>query len=300
MEDPKRFADAFNYFAFNGKQVVQAELLTADDVTELGIIMNQEKTEAAQKFRDVLKKCIVKEDDKYAYLLMGIENHTDIHYALPVKNMIYDALNYGKQVTERAKEHKKKKDLYGDEFLSGFLKTDKLKPVITLVIYFGTSEWDAPRTLKEMFEGVSEQILRFVPDYKVNLIVPKEIEDFSKFHTDLGKVMKYIAVADQKELLNAVAQEEAYQVVNSETARLLKEVAGVKIKMNNKKEVNMCKALQDMTDEARADGMEQGMYQEFMENVLNMHESGMDAQTIARYLKKDFELVLGIIDKNRR
>ena len=146
MEDPKRFADAFNYLAFNGEQIVQAQLLTEADVTELGIIMNHEKVEFAQKVRDILKQCILKEDDKYAYLLMGIENHTDIHYALPVKNMIYDALNYGKQVTNRAKEHKTKKDLHGGEFLSGFLRTDKLKPVITLVIYFGTSEWDAPRS----------------------------------------------------------------------------------------------------------------------------------------------------------
>lgn len=286
MEDPKRFADAFNYLAFDGEQVVKAELLTEADVTELGIIMNQEKTEFVQKFRDILKQCIVKEDDKYAYLLMGIENHTDIHYALPVKNMIYDALNYGKQVANRAKEHKIEKDLHDDEFLSGFSKTDKLKPIITLVIYFGTSEWDAPRSLKEMFTDVSEQILQFVPDYKVNLIVPKEIKDFSKFHTDLGKVMKYIAVADQKEFLNAVALEEEYQDVNRETARLLKEVVGVKVKMKEKEEVNMCKALRDMTDEAR----EEGRMQVAKEVILLCREFGKTDDEIMNRLVVKLEI----------
>lgn len=43
------------------------------------------------------------------YLLLGIENQTDIHYAMPVRNMIYDSLQYGKQVMEIAAEHRKRK-----------------------------------------------------------------------------------------------------------------------------------------------------------------------------------------------
>ena len=58
--------------------------------------------EAVQKYRDVLKSAIIKQDDEAAYILLGIENQTDIHYAMPVRNMIYDALQYGKQVTDTA------------------------------------------------------------------------------------------------------------------------------------------------------------------------------------------------------
>lgn len=44
-----------------------------------------------QKYRDVFKRLAAMEDDNAAYLLIGIENQTYIHYAMPVKDMLYDA-----------------------------------------------------------------------------------------------------------------------------------------------------------------------------------------------------------------
>ena len=37
-------------------------------------------------------------DDHAAYILLGIENQQKVHYAMPVRNMLYDALQYDKQV----------------------------------------------------------------------------------------------------------------------------------------------------------------------------------------------------------
>jgi hypothetical protein len=101
---------------------------------------------------DVLKQCILKENSMATYILLGIENHAEIHYAVVVKNLIYDALHYGKQVSRTAKLHREHKDIAGAEFLSGFQKEDRLKPVITLTLYFGSEDWDAPRSLFDMFE----------------------------------------------------------------------------------------------------------------------------------------------------
>lgn len=56
------------------------------------------------------------------------------------------------------------------EFLSGFWKTDRLIPVVTLVIYFGSNNWDAPLSLKEMYSSTDSVILAHAPDYHVNLI----------------------------------------------------------------------------------------------------------------------------------
>lgn len=255
MSVPEHFADAYNYYLFDGKQIIRAGELETMDATELAMIFSEEKTETAQKFRDILKHCIVKEDEKYTYLILGIENQSDIHYAMPVKNMIYDALNYGQQVSEKAKQHRGKRDLQGDEFLSGFAKTDTLKPVITLVIYFGTNEWDAPRNLKEMFGEVNEEILQYVSDYKVNLLVPKEIEDFSKFRTDFGKAMKYIAVSDMEEEYEAVANEEPYKMINVDTARLLNECVGMKIPIEKGEDkVEVCKAVKGIEEKGRQEG----------------------------------------------
>ena len=41
------------------------------------------------------------------YVLYGAENQAEIHYAMAVKNNLYDALEYAGQVEEAAKSHRK-------------------------------------------------------------------------------------------------------------------------------------------------------------------------------------------------
>ena len=45
----------------------------------------------------MLKMVTAMEDDRAAYLLLGIENQSDIHYAMPIRNMLYDAIQYVNQ-----------------------------------------------------------------------------------------------------------------------------------------------------------------------------------------------------------
>ena len=147
---------------------------------------------------------------------------------------------------------------------------------------------DALRSLKEMFEDVSEEVLQYVSDYKVNLIVPKEIEDFSKFRTELGIALKYISIADQKEVFKELTKKEEYQDVNAETAILLREVAGVNLSVEQGEEkVNMCKALQDRTDEATEKGHTAGRAEEL---VRLCREFGQSEEDILARLMKDLNL----------
>ena len=46
-------------------------------------------------------------DGKMEYVLYGAENQAEIHYAMPVKTNLYDALEYAGQVEEAAKSHRK-------------------------------------------------------------------------------------------------------------------------------------------------------------------------------------------------
>lgn len=123
---------------------------------------------------------------------------------MPVKNCIYDALQYAKQVKAIADRHKRDGDSKGhtsDEFLSGFYKGDRIKPVVTLVVYFGNKEWDGPMSLKDMMEEQDQEMMEFVQDYKIHLIQPASISnmDFSKFHSDLGTVLKFIKLSGNYE-----------------------------------------------------------------------------------------------------
>lgn len=158
------FADAFNFYLYGGRQVLHPEQLRELDSTELSYPFGADgRGEPVQKYRDVLKSAVFMENGKAAYLLLGIENQTSVHYAAPVKNLLYDALQYARQVELTAKRHRESGDHKGhggSEFLSDFYQEDKLFPVITRILLFSPDEWDGPRTLREMMETEESNIQR--------------------------------------------------------------------------------------------------------------------------------------------
>lgn len=112
MSDNSRFADAFNYLIYDGKPIIQGDELTEQDTTELLAFLDEDgNLITKQEFRDVLKQCVIKYDTTAYYILLGIENQSNVHYAMPVKNALYDVLNYAEQVARKTKEHRKHRDL---------------------------------------------------------------------------------------------------------------------------------------------------------------------------------------------
>lgn len=60
-----------------------------------------------QRTRDVIKSLVAMMDRRTAYLILAVEAQSHIHNAMPVKNMVYDALQYAKQVSSAAASHKR-------------------------------------------------------------------------------------------------------------------------------------------------------------------------------------------------
>jgi hypothetical protein len=255
------FADLCNYHLFSGRQVITPDKLQEQDVTELGVLFEKDKSATVQKMRDVLKKCTVKTSDDVVYMIVGVENQSDVHYAMAVKNMVYDAINYANQVEKISRKHRKNKDLKGAEFLSGFAKTDKINPVITITVYWKAGKWDGPRSLYDMFDEKHKELLRFVPNYILNLIVPDEIEDFTRFCTELGSVMKFISCSEDKEELKEMFSDCGNDdIISLEAANLLNECfdAGINLYEMEGAGVHMCSAMQELIEEEKALGREIG------------------------------------------
>ena len=214
-----------------------------------------------QKLRDIFKNASIKYTGKSYVVLIGVENQSDIHYAIPVKNMFYDVMAYGNQVKETAKKHRKDKDTTtSDEFLSGFTKEDKLIPVITITVYLGTKEWDGPRKLSDMFGDVDEELLPSIPDYRINLLAPREITDFTGFRTSIRQLFEVLKNAYDKEKMQEVLQnDEKFSKVDRETVEAINLFAGTDIDIDGKEEViDMCKAWEDQKNEGRELGREEG------------------------------------------
>ncbi|MCR4782905.1 MAG: UPF0175 family protein [bacterium] len=264
MQGKEVFADAFNFLLYGGKQVIKPEQLETLDVTSIALPYGDDgKAVSVQKYRDVLKKVTVMRDGRRAtYLILGVENQSEIHYAMPVRNMLYDVLQYVNQVEEIAKAHKVNKDSKtGAEFLSGFHKTDRISPVITLTLYFGADEWTAPRDLHSML-AVDEDVLPFVDNYHLHLIAPAEIayKDFSKFKTELSILLRYIKCSkDKQKLKEMVSESTDLGSVSKETVDLINLLTNSQLRYDDEEEnVNMCKALDDWMSEVRAEGVAEG------------------------------------------
>lgn len=95
MADNRVFADVFNHMLYKGKNVIDPDTLHPLDTTALAVPYGSGISEVpVQKFRDEFKSLNVMHDDSRIYLLLGIENQSEPHFAMPVKNMVYDALEY--------------------------------------------------------------------------------------------------------------------------------------------------------------------------------------------------------------
>lgn len=185
------------------------------------------------------------------------------------------------------------------EFLSGFSKTDKIIPVISLVVYFGSDKWDGPRSLKEMFpEDIAQEILDEVEDYRLHLIIPSEIEDFTKFKTDFGKAMKYIAASESRSEMSKLREDEMFRTVGADTVRLINECTGSNIGLAEEEEVvNMCNGLKELLEDERMLGKEEGMDELLNSQVRKKLRKNLSLEKIAEDLEEDIEVIRPIYER---
>ena len=284
------FADACNYLIYGGKAVIHPEELKEMDTAELGILSEngvpnkgRKKPESVQKYRDVLKSAVVMQDGQAAYLIIGIENQTDIHYAMPVRNMIYDALQYGKQVNETSRKNQKhqKENMRGrGKFLSGFYKKDKLIPVITFVIHFGAEEWDGPMSVKEMMDLQDEVI----QDYKIHLIDPAKLteEELGKFQSSLKEVLTFIKYSKDEEKMNTFLNtNENMSHMDRMSAEVMRCIGKIPMKIEERGEVDMCKAIDDMMEKREQKGIQEGRKEGKREILMELVRDGVLSAKVA-------------------
>lgn len=273
MRENAIFADAFNYLIYGGKKVIDPAGLTEVDTATSAV----GKKDALQKYRDVLKAAVIKQDEKMSYVLLGVENQTDVHYAMPVRNAIY-ALQYGKQVSDIAAGHRRSQKDYsgktGGEYLSGFLKEDHIKPVITLVIHFGAEEWDGPLSLHEMMPIRDMEILSYVENYRIHLIDPAKLteEELNKFSTSMREVMGYIKYSNNKEKLLDFLRTDTHKSIEMNAARVIKTITKTPIKISEEKEgIEMCQAIEELIAESEVRGEVRGKAEGMIEMCLEMN-----------------------------
>lgn len=301
ISDKKRFADLFNGVVFQGKQIVLPEELEAmEGETDILISDKQRREKSVQRYRDVVMRW--KQGVQLAVL--ACENQEQVHYAMAVRNMLYDSLTYAEQVklVRKANEEAGVK-LTGAEFLSGFRKEDKIYPVITLVFYYDLKKWDGSLDLYGMFhfedwEKEKELFKSYVPNYRINLVDAGNIEDVKRFQTDLQEIFGVLRYRGQQEKLQKYMQEheeyfrnmdlESYQAVREflHSEKLLKDYI---VDYDEKECIDMCKALEDLYNS----GIEQGI----RALIESFQELGKGKKETAAKVAEKFSVTSDMADK---
>lgn len=239
------------------------------------------------------------------FAVVGIENQEEVHYLMPLRTMVYDAGEYENQAATIRKKVKKLKGIGRAEFLSGFRKENRLKPCITIVLYYG-KEWDGAMNLHSIldFTDIPEQLRAMVGNYHINLLDIRKLKDTSVFKTDIRQVFDFIRFSENKQKLwelvesdNSYKQmdEDAYDVAISFTKseKLIDKqqfMAGGK--------VDMCRALVEIKEEGIQLGIERGRYEgenrKLTEMVCKKLKKGKSPEVIADELEEEMEQIQNI------
>ena len=261
MANKTVFAAAFDYLLYRGKnERINPDSLEEVDPTALDVVFGNGTQEVVQKYRDLLRSTVIKNDDTATYILLGIESEADVKYAEPVKVGLYDFLQYSEQVQQTAAKHRAArdwKDRNNGEYLSGFYKGDRLKPVITLVILFNPEGWDGPRSLHEMM-AISQDspLLNYVADYRLNLIDPAALsrDDLDQMQSSLKAVLgciKYSKKDDKDAFAEFVRSDSSFRNLDADAVRVINACTNAKIVIKERaKVVDMCGAIEGLIEDA--------------------------------------------------
>ena len=211
------------------------------------------------------------------------ENQEKIHYSMPLRHMIADALIYLKEYNELSARNKREKNYSSSgEFLSGLTKTDRLHPVIGLCIYYGEEEWDGPTNLVDMIQ-VTEDLKPMVSDYKMNLLQIRSSEHFQFQNNDVQTVFDMVRLIYEEDYTNfnkrykdkSIPAELGLtigSIVNSQ--RIINQSLTME---ERESEIDMCKALENLVNNSKLE--------EKKETVLRLSEMGMPVEQIAQAVK---------------
>ncbi len=279
LRDNHRFASLYNGYVFGGRQIIRPEELEdLDRETDILVTDKAGKTKAVGRRRDIVKRW----KNTVNLAILACESQDKIHYAMPVRCMLYDGLTYTDQIRELWRTHHKSGEIQGkgelttEEFLSRFRREDFIYPILTLVFYYDEKKWDGATDLYGMFplgtegkDGETGEVLRkYVPNYRMNLIDAGHMEEaeLQRLSEDLQQVLGMLKYRGRRKELQGYIQknEKYFSSVDAETYQALcsflnmekgiKEVEA----MQKEERVNMCQALEEWYQDALKEGEVKG------------------------------------------
>ena len=289
----ERFADLFNAVLFDGKEVIQPEELMEADTDLSSVIKMNRHADTVQRVFDVVKKT----SNGVSFVVWGLENQEKIHYAMPLRHMLGDALSYLKEYQDLAAKNKQENNFETeDEFLSKMKKTDRLHPVVSICIYYGEKEWDGPFRLTDMLD-IPEELKDIVSDYDMHLVQLVKSEEL-RFHNEDINIVFEICRAIYKKENEKIRQIYETRAIDTELAFTIGAITKTQRLINEALQtemggtVDMCKAMEEWEQECIEKGKKQ-MLKDIIQKKLSM---GKNISVIASDLEMEVSEIEQFID----
>ena len=217
FSDPVRFADLFNAFLFEGTGKITPESLTECEAEDLFEGIDPEAFPMLDRERLIRREAELsgKKADLNLYLMMD-ENEADL--SLPVSLLSLEVLSYQKQIRDWRKSTE-------DLMLAGTL---------TLALYLGRKEWNAPQKLSELFDP--DGFLQ--PEGKGRncrtcLVTPASLKrrQLNSLTTDVKEILFATANADNEKKLRRFAAQnrERLELLDPDAKELFQTVSGIEL-----------------------------------------------------------------------
>ena len=236
LEDyPDVFADIINVLIFHGEPVVKEDELHQ---TKTRSQYKADDSELHEQERDNLKLWI----SGSRIVLFGLENQTAIDHDMSLRVIGYDGASYREQ-------------LLGSP-------GNKRYQVMTLVLYFGDQPWRSQKRLQDRISKV-EGIMG--SDYKIQVfeIAFLTDEQVRMFRSDFGIIADYFVKRRRGEVYEGNRKSIRHvDAVLKFMAVFAKDQRFLKIKLDEKEEVNMCVILDRVEERGRQDGIRIGREEE--------------------------------------
>ena len=293
-KDNVRFADFFNAVLFNGKQLIDPDKLSDADTESGFIIENKNYASSVSAARDNIK---VWKRFGISLALLGMENQDSVHYGMPVRIMGYDYSAYKKQCDAIAAKNKKQGVKISGEYLSGIKKTDRIYPVITVVVYYGQEPWDGPVSLYGMF-GMPEELKSFINDYKITLVEARNgnmkfhSKDNKDFFNIMGKILncKRVTKSVKNEIIKYCNDNSVEVPVIKAVARAAK--ANIDYSVLETGDDVMCVLFDEIEKKGIKEGIKEGRKEAIMAIIKMCYEFGIPEELIPGKICSNMDISL--------
>ena len=225
------FADLCNVVYFQGKQVIKPENLFSQENDLSTLIGKELLSMETKRYRDIVRKANI----NGTYMIIGVEHQSSVD-----KEMIYRILNYDALLYKNQVESKK-----------------EVQPVGTFVFYTGDKEWTYPDSLKGTLKNIPPEMEKYINDWRFPVLDIKKI-DFTKLRNqhlrDIVEISQGMYQGSYEGLrVNRMVQLESIKIAAIFTHTDINEED-----LPEGDEINMCKAMDQLFQRLRDEGIERG------------------------------------------